>query len=248
MSSAEPRKNPEPRLPSNRAIDEKGQQYHRQDDRLSLQANSPRRRLYRLWSKDKMPSFRRSCLAILIVAFMTMTYASGPVNQRPQDPTADQQATFQDLLNSVSDASLHNVLKNVYDKYKHGVFMEDRTAMKAVHSENAAVATSLIELARRQNPNATSVSPDTLTTVTVVGTTTQTNTVIQASGTNTGVVVQTQTTVTSVETSVAPVQTTAPQVSSNSPPESSSLSVPLDSAPTPGSTPPTSPSLLSQAN
>jgi hypothetical protein len=179
-----------------------------------------------------MPSFRQTALTVLIVAFLTVVYAAVPVYQRPQDSPGDARETsFQDLLNSVSDASLHDVLINVYEKYKHGVFREDRTAMQAVHDDNAAMATSLVELARRQNANSTSVtSAGSSAANGVVVPITDTTTVFQTSGTDTVVVVSTLTTDdTPVQTTVpvdTSVQTTAPQVSS-SPPSGPSSSVPV---------------------
>ena len=268
MATAEPCKDLEPGLHSGRVIDEKGQQSLYQDDQGSSQpANIPRRSSYRLWTRDKMPSFRRTTVTVLIIVFLTVAYAAVPVYRRSQDsPSGARDTSFQELLNSVSDASLHDVLISVYQKYRHGVFMEDRTAMQAVHDDDAAMATSLIELARRQNPNVTSVaaSVSSMATVVVVPTT-ETDTVIQTSGTDTVVVVNTQTTVTPIQTTVPvdiPVQTTAPQVSSNSPLEpSSSVPVPVpvqssvpvqsvNSSPLPGSSLPASvsPPPSSQAN
>src|SRR5271169_6482895 len=122
MASAEPCKDLEPGLPSGRVIDEKGQPSLYQDtQRSSPLVNSSRRRSYGLWARDKMPSFRRTTFAILMVAFLTVAYASVPVYRRPQDsPSSAKDASFQELLNSVSDASLHSVLINVYKKYRHG--------------------------------------------------------------------------------------------------------------------------------
>jgi hypothetical protein len=232
MASAEPCEDLEPGIPSGRVIDEKGQQSLYQDVRGSSHlVNSSRRLSYELWAKNKMPSFRRTTLTVLIVAFLTVAYASVPVYRRPQDSSSDTRATsFQELLNSVSDASLHDVLINVYKKYKQGVFPEDRMAMQAVHDDNATIATSLVELARRQNTNVTSVTvADSSTANGVVVPTTETATVIRTSGTDTVVVVNTETMDTPVQTT-DPVQTTTPQVSSDPPSERSSVLIPVPSS------------------
>lgn len=266
MASAEPCKDLEPGLPSRRVIDEKGPRGLYQNHGASPHPfNSSRRSAPVLLTRDKMPSFRRLTLTLLVVAFLTVAYASVPVYRRSQDsPNGAKDTSFQDLLNSVSDASLHDVLLNLYDKYRHGVFPEDRTAMQAVHDDNAAVATSLVELARRQKPNVTSVTiPPSSTATVVVVPTTEIETVTQTSGSDTLVIVGTQTTVapvTPTSPTGTPVQTTAPQVSSN-PPSGSSSSVPVpvqssvsiqsvNSSPLPGSSGPTSvsPSPSSQAN
>ncbi|KAI9868017.1 MAG: hypothetical protein M1813_006762 [Trichoglossum hirsutum] len=75
------------------------------------------------------------------------------------DPSDDENSgNFQSLLNSVPDDRLHAVLHDYEpSRFKHGVFQEDRTAMEAVHRDNAAVATKLIHLAKRQS-NSTSTS------------------------------------------------------------------------------------------
>ena len=201
MTSAEPCKDLEPGLPAGRVIDEKSQQSLYQDARGSSHlVNSSRWRSYGLWARDKMPFFRRTTLTVLIVAFLTVAYASVPVYRRPQDsPSGAKDASFQELLNSVSDASLHDVLIKVYEKYRDGVFPGDRTAMQVVHDDNAAVATSLVELARRQNTNFSSVIvADSSTATIMVVPTTETATVTQTSGTDTVVVVNTETTVTPV--------------------------------------------------
>jgi len=269
MASAELCKDLEPGLPSGRVIDEKGQLQLYQHIRGSSQSVSSSRRSSYEWTRDKMPSFRRLTIMLLIVAFLTVTYASVPVYKKPQrSPDRVKETSFEDLLNSVSDASLHDVLLKVYEKYRHGVFPEVRTAMQAVHDDNAAVATCLVELARRQNPNVTAsvtVSAPSTPTVVVVPTT-ETDTVVQTSGSDTVVVVNTQTTVTPMtqDQPTTPagntVQTTGPQVSSNPPSEpSSSVPVPIqstvpvqsvNSSPLPGfsSPAPVSPSPSSQAN
>jgi hypothetical protein len=261
MASAEPCEDIEPGIPSGRVIDEKGQLSLYQDARGSLHSvNSSRRLSYELWAKNKMPSFRRTTLTVLIVAFLTVAYAAVPVDRRTQDSHSDARATsFQELLNSVSDPSLHYVLTNVYKKYKQGVFREDRMAMQAVHNDNAAIATSLVELARRQNTNVTSVTvAGSSTADPVVVPTTKTATVTQTSGTDTVVVVNTETAVTPVQTT-DPVQTTTPQVSSDPPSEPSSVLIPVpssdpvqsvNSSPLPGFSQPASvsPSPSTQAN
>lgn len=175
-----------------------------------------------------MVSLRRIFFSVLAIAFLTVAYASVPVNRGPQEsPASAGQTSFQDLLNSVSDASLHEVLNSVYKKYKQGVYPQIKAAMTAVHDDDAAMATSLVELARRQSINSTSASVESSATV-VVMPTTATETIVQMSGSNTVVVVETLTTIT-------PVQISTPQVSSSSPQESSSVSVRLDSSPLPGS-------------
>ncbi|KAH0547966.1 hypothetical protein GP486_008293 [Trichoglossum hirsutum] len=74
-------------------------------------------------------------------------------------PDKEDVENFQSLLNSVPEDRLHAILHDYEpSRFKHGVFQEDRTAMEAVHRDNAAVATKLIRLAKRQS-NTTSTPP-----------------------------------------------------------------------------------------
>ncbi|KAL9617662.1 MAG: hypothetical protein Q9160_007579 [Pyrenula sp. 1 TL-2023] len=69
------------------------------------------------------------------------------------------QDSFQRLLSDVSDDSIHSVLHDWAPKFRDGVFSKDRTAIEAVHSENARLATRLVNLAKRQGSGGNSTSP-----------------------------------------------------------------------------------------
>ncbi|KAH0541594.1 hypothetical protein FGG08_003942 [Glutinoglossum americanum] len=101
-----------------------------------------------------MTSLRFRYLFLLALLFTVLT-THVLANESLDDENAEN---FQILLNSVSEDRLHAVLHD-YDptKFKHGVFQEDRTAMEAVHRDDAAMATKLIHLAKRQS-NSTSSS------------------------------------------------------------------------------------------
>ena len=79
----------------------------------------------------------------------------------PRSPTAEDQKKFQEILDTVEPASLHEVLLEHVNKYKHGVYPGDKTAMQAVHKQNAEVASSLVSLVRRQESatNGTTTPP-----------------------------------------------------------------------------------------
>ena len=60
--------------------------------------------------------------------------------------------TFQKLLDEAHPPALHEALHSFAPKkYKHGAFPEDRTAVEFIHKEEPSVATSIVNLARRQN-------------------------------------------------------------------------------------------------
>ncbi|CAK7232271.1 hypothetical protein SBRCBS47491_008212 [Sporothrix bragantina] len=64
------------------------------------------------------------------------------------EPT--QAGGFTRLLEAVSPESLHDLLHEYFpDTYKHGVYPSEKKAMEAIHRANAALATSIVQLARR---------------------------------------------------------------------------------------------------
>ncbi|CAK7239842.1 MAG: hypothetical protein STHCBS139747_001277 [Sporothrix thermara] len=64
------------------------------------------------------------------------------------EPT--QAGGFSRLLEAVSPESLHDLLHEYFpDTYKHGVYPSEKKALEAIHRANAALATSIVQLARR---------------------------------------------------------------------------------------------------
>ncbi|RFU34629.1 hypothetical protein B7463_g1728, partial [Scytalidium lignicola] len=110
--------------------------------------------------RTTMSRVNRFLLGFLVLSVLTFTLISASADSRsPSDlgpAITNEQQEFQRLLNSVEPATLHEVLhKHLKDKFKHGVYSEDRAALEAVHKTNAAVATSLVELAKRQTGGST---------------------------------------------------------------------------------------------
>lgn len=204
--------------------------------------SNTRRGICAAWSNIKMPSFRQFVFTFLIAAFLTSAYARRPIHLRRPDVALSgpgDESAFRELLSQVSDSSLHEVLHDVSDKYKHGVYPEDRTALQEIHKDNPAMATSLVKLARRQNNTVTTVEPVTSTDTVVVVPPESTSTVIVP-------VSPTDTTGQTATAQNPPSSQPSTQVSPNSPVPSSSalasVSVPLP----PGST--AAPPQSSQAN
>jgi hypothetical protein len=151
--------------------------------------HNTRQRVRDAWHNIKMPSLRQCALAFLIALCLTTVYARRPIHFKQPDSGPGDDTAFQELLSDVSDASLHDVLHDVSDKYKHGIYPEDKTALKAIHKDNPAMATSLVRLARRQqNTTMSSSAPATssmvLTTASVstTDTTGQTTTAQDTTG------------------------------------------------------------------
>ncbi|KAI9678053.1 MAG: hypothetical protein M1817_005997 [Caeruleum heppii] len=95
-----------------------------------------------------MPSLRS--LIVLALSVCVLTSAADSVD-------ADREA-FEALLNTIPSESLHAALHGLPSpRYDHGVFQDDRTAIEAVRRHNAAAATSLVRMAKRQGTNQTAV-------------------------------------------------------------------------------------------
>ncbi|KAI9717613.1 MAG: hypothetical protein M1812_004558 [Candelaria pacifica] len=80
-----------------------------------------------------------------------LVVAEPSVNDGGEGKVIGDNVPFQELLNSVPQDDLHAALHESFpQKYKHGVFQEDRTALEALHRDNAEIATKVIVLAKRQ--------------------------------------------------------------------------------------------------
>lgn len=75
------------------------------------------------------------------------------------DAAADVEV-FQRLLNQVDPPALHSLLHEYSPKkFKHGMFMEDRIAVEAIHRDDPPLAASIVSLAKRQGGNGTVSTP-----------------------------------------------------------------------------------------
>lgn len=126
--------------------------------------NKARLKVPAVLKNSKMPSFRHFLITFTVFVILTITYTSAAaIQSRNGHGTTIDEIRFQELLDTVSDASLHKVLEQyISSKYQPGVYEKDRTAMQAVHQEDAAVATSLVELAKRQNNASMTIETDTV--------------------------------------------------------------------------------------
>lgn len=121
-----------------------------------------------------MPSFRSFLLISLFLARLSTFVIAEPSyaeREKDKETLADLEA-FQRLLDQVDPPALHAALhKHSPKKFEHGIFQEDRTAVEAVHREDASLATKIasLALAKRQNPgNGSTVVVITSTAVTVL--------------------------------------------------------------------------------
>lgn len=119
-----------------------------------------------------MLSIRNLFVCSLLLARFNTFVAAEPTfdNGNDAEEAAADMAAFQQLLKEVDENALHAALHDYSPtKFKHGVFREDRTALEAVHQENAAVATKLISLAKRANePNNTTSAEASATSTQIV--------------------------------------------------------------------------------
>ena len=117
-----------------------------------------------------MPSIRSLLLTCLLLARLSSYVISEPSPEQEADREAlsDLEA-FQQLLDQVDPPALHAALHDFTPKkFKHGVFKEDRTAVEAVHRDEPSLATSILALAKRQEPGNSTIP---VTTVTVIDST-----------------------------------------------------------------------------
>jgi len=104
-----------------------------------------------------MFTFRNITSASLLVIALS-SYVSGQNAGTNQETARDLEA-FQKLLDQVDTPSLHEALHSFSPKkYKHGAFPEDRTAVEVIHKEEPSIATSIVNLARRQNSEVVDLS------------------------------------------------------------------------------------------
>lgn len=110
----------------------------------------------------------RSTLAVFLACILSVclsVHAAADfksANPESQE-AADDLKVLHRLLDEVNPPALHAALHmQSPDKFKHGVFPEDRTAIEAVYRENAPLATSIVALAKRQG------SPGNLTSAAVI--------------------------------------------------------------------------------
>lgn len=117
----------------------------------------------------KMMKVQHLCFSLILLALLGLTLvscSSPPRHGSPMSP--EERLQFQALLNTIEPASLHDVLhKHLKEKYKHGVYQEDKAAMEVVAQSNVEVAHSLIEVAKRQASNTSTVIAVVTTTTAV---------------------------------------------------------------------------------
>jgi hypothetical protein len=115
-------------------------------------------------SANKMAYARRTIVVLFLCMLVLLGVASGtgmPCHKAATNPQQDavkasESSSFSTMLKSASPASLHELLHRFLpDRFKDGVFPSDHQAMEAVHRADAALATSILQLAKRQDSNAT---------------------------------------------------------------------------------------------
>jgi hypothetical protein len=185
--------------------------------------------------ENNMFKIRHFFLALLLVTLLTLSLVSAASNnaRQPAAPAvSEEQAKFQDLLNSVEPGCLHEVLHQFMgSKYKHGVYQEDKTAMEVLHQSNAEAAHSLIELAKRQG--GTTSSNGSASTTTAVDSSTSTTSVPASSTTPPTTLPSSSSTTVPIPPTSSTAQTTPPQSTSST---STTTVIETSTAPPSGST------------
>ena len=168
----------------------------------------------------KMSKLQHCIFTILLVCLLALGIGAAALNKYSQDaahPMSAEETRFQQLLNSVDPSALHDVLHvSMKEKYRHGVFQEDRIALEAIYQQNAEVAETLIELAKRQaSGNSTVVTTTAVTTTSTVVTSTDSITSTPSSTPST-TPPQSTTSTPSQQSTSAPVSSTASSTTTGS--------------------------------
>ncbi|KAI1663096.1 hypothetical protein F4813DRAFT_20270 [Daldinia decipiens] len=115
---------------------------------------------------EKMPSPRHFFLTLFLGLLATAGSASAVLHQKPsgeekveseiEHVVLRDDSTFSRLLSSASPRAIHEFLHAYFPvTYKHGVYDSDHSAMEAIHASDPELATSIVQLAKRQSGNET---------------------------------------------------------------------------------------------
>ncbi|KAI1391263.1 uncharacterized protein F4822DRAFT_427112 [Hypoxylon trugodes] len=146
-----------------------------------------------------MPSARHFLLTLFFGILVTAGLANAVLKQQP--PSGENSAegeinlavhrddsTFSRLLNSASPQALHEFLHAYFPStYRHGVYDSDHSAMEAVHSNDPELATSIVQMAKRQQSgnDTTSATSSTSSDASIVTSTSETSTTQETSSQDT---------------------------------------------------------------
>lgn len=154
----------------------------------TVSASTARLKVPTIITSARMPSCVQLLKFLTVLAIFAVSFASAATVRvrRHHAPTADE-IQFTKLLATITDdPELHDALEQyIASKYHPGTDGQENTAFQFLNSEKAAVATSLIELVKRQNTNGTTTTtttsitdpPETTTSIVVPPTTDDTPTV-----------------------------------------------------------------------
>jgi hypothetical protein len=86
------------------------------------------------------------------LTFLLSLAVAEPANrEKPKNAARSDYETFQRLLKEVDPPSLHAALHDLFPRFKHGMFREDKNAVEIIHRDDASLATSIIKIAKRQD-------------------------------------------------------------------------------------------------
>ncbi|KAI2463123.1 hypothetical protein F4781DRAFT_145497 [Annulohypoxylon bovei var. microspora] len=183
-------------------------------EKAALASTQTDQRPYRI--VKKMPSARRFFLTLLLGLLVTAGLANALLKQQPanEDPAESESddvvhrddSTFSRLLSSASPQALHQFLHAYFPAtYKHGIYDSDHAAMEAVHSNDPELATSIVQMAKRQSGNDTTaaVSSSTSTETTDVTSTSESSTTEATSTAETTATTPTSTTDATTDTTTS---------------------------------------------
>jgi hypothetical protein len=119
---------------------------------------------------------------LLLFCSILLAAIAAPTRRENHEVAIDWDA-FRSLIADMDEPSIHSILHSL-PKYKHGAFEKDSRAIEVVYSEDPALATSLLKLAKRKTISYRNISSPATTPATTPTTTTTTTTT--PSGLSTG--------------------------------------------------------------
>ncbi|RJE26846.1 hypothetical protein PHISCL_00871 [Aspergillus sclerotialis] len=102
---------------------------------------------------------------LFVLFFTSIAVAASPTDNSATESRYEH-TSLHELMKNIDEASIHNALHLLSDKFRHGVFPTDTNAIEALHKEDASLADRLLKFAKRQThaDNSTSSSTPPLPT------------------------------------------------------------------------------------
>ncbi|KAL9611451.1 MAG: hypothetical protein Q9167_003888 [Letrouitia subvulpina] len=104
--------------------------------------------------------YRHGLLVALLLSLLSFALCEVDYQEEQELEAQSDLEEFNRLLDQVDPPSLHAALHDYSPKkFKHGMFKEDKTAVKAIHRDEPSLASTIVSLAKRQEVPSNSTGP-----------------------------------------------------------------------------------------